>query len=300
MVDHLHYKCSFIFIMKSPMHYRKKILQLFILFYSATSFAQSYKQDTLHGEFMYQLKAKFDIRTDDRHEEFFTLLIGENRAFFASMNSLKRDSVLDRSRVTTHNADGSITLSIKNGTSIPQTNFHFTIIQSNETIQYFSPVGMSVLTYKVPIIKNWKLINESKVINTINCKKAEVTYKGRNWIAWYSPEIPLPYGPYKFSGLPGLIVKITDDKVDYDFELVKSVSDSKLKGKLITIRKSRYTEAIETTQQKLKQAMRNADANTAAVLASYGTTIIKGQEIARQRQKEREENRKYENPIELE
>ncbi|UEQ78630.1 GLPGLI family protein [Chryseobacterium arthrosphaerae] len=283
------------------MHYRKKILQLFILFYSAISFAQSYKQDTtLHGEFMYQLKAKFDIRTDDRHEEFFALLIGENRAFFASMNSLKRDSVLDKSRVTTHNADGSITLSIKNGTSIPQTNFHFTIIQSNETIQYFSPVGMSVLTYKVSVIKNWKLINESKVINTINCKKAEVTFKGRNWIAWYSPEIPLPYGPYKFSGLPGLIVKITDDKGDYDFELVKSVSDSKLKGKLITIRKSRYTEAIETTQQKLKQAMRNADANTAAVLASYGTTIIKGQEIARQRQKEREENRKYENPIELE
>ncbi|MGG7436728.1 GLPGLI family protein [Chryseobacterium arthrosphaerae] len=300
MVDHLHYRCSFIFIMKSPMHYRKKILQLFIIFYSAISFAQSYKQDTLHGEFMYQLKAKFDIRTDDRHEEFFTLLIGENRAFFASTNSLKRDSVLDKSRVTTHNADGSITLSIKNGTSIPQTNFHFTVIQSNETIQYFSPVGMSVLTYKVPIIKNWKLINESKVINTINCKKAEVTFKGRNWLAWYSPEIPLPYGPYKFSGLPGLIVKITDDKGDYDFELVKSVSDSKLKGKLITIRKSRYTEAIETTQQKLKQAMRNADANTAAVLASYGTTIIKGQEIARQRQKEREENRKYENPIELE
>ncbi len=300
MVDHLHYRCSFIFIMKSPMHYRKKILQLFIIFYSAISFAQSYKQDTLHGEFMYQLKAKFDIRTDDRHEEFFTLLIGENRAFFASTNSLKRDSVLDKSRVTTHNADGSITLSIKNGTSIPQTNFHFTIIQSNETIQYFSPVGMSVLTYKVSVIKNWKLINESKVINTINCKKAEVTFKGRNWLAWYSPEIPLPYGPYKFSGLPGLIVKITDDKGDYDFELVKSVSDSKLKGKLITIRKSRYTEAIETTQQKLKQAMRNADANTAAVLASYGTTIIKGQEIARQRQKEREENRKYENPIELE
>ncbi|MGH1516419.1 GLPGLI family protein [Chryseobacterium sp. JK1] len=281
------------------MHYHKNIFQLFILLYSALSFAQSHKQDTLRGEFTYRLKAKFNLRTDYRHEEFFTLLIGESRAFFASQNSLKKDSILENSRVMTNNSDGSITLSIKNGTSTPETNFYFTIIQSSEAIQYFAPVVMSLLTYKEPVIKNWKLSNETKVINTINCKKAEATFKGRNWIAWYSSDIPLPYGPYKFSGLPGLIVKISDDKGDYDFELVKSISDSKLKGKLITIRKSRYTEAIETTQPKLKQALRNADANATAVLASYGTTIIKGQDMVRQREKERQENLKYENPIEL-
>lgn len=282
------------------MHYYRKLFQLFILFYSVLSYAQSYRQDTLRGEFTYQLKAKFNSRSNYRHEEFFTLLIGGNRAFFASRNSLKRDSILDKSRVTTHNSDGSITLGVKNGTSTPETNFHFTIIQSNETIQYFAPVVMSLLYYKEPVIKDWKLIDETKMINTINCKKAEITFKGRNWIAWYSPDIPLPYGPYKFTGLPGLIVKITDDQRDYDFELVKSVSDSKLKGKLITIRKSRYNDAIETTQPKLKQALRNADANASAVLASYGTTIVKGQEIVRKREKERAENKKYENPIELE
>ncbi|MFC3160143.1 GLPGLI family protein [Chryseobacterium arachidis] len=142
-------------------------------------------------------------------------------------------------------------------------------------------------------------MDETKVINTVNCKKAEVTFKGRNWIAWYSPEIPLSYGPYKFSGLPGLIIKITDDKGEFDFELVKSIPTAKLKGKLITVKKSRYTEAIETTQAKLKETLKNAEANATAVLASQGTTIIKGQEMARQRTKEKEENRKYENPLEL-
>lgn len=282
------------------MYYHKKLIQILILFYSVLSYAQSYKQDTLHGEFTYQLKAKFDLRTNYQHEEQFSLQIGNNRAFFASVISLKGDSVMATSGTTTKNPDGSITLGWKREVVIPKTGLSFTIIQSNESIQYFRSVGMSLLTYKEPIIKNWKLINESKIINTINCKRAEVTFKGRNWIAWYSPEIPLPYGPYKFSGLPGLIVKITDDKGDYDFELVKSVSDSKLKGKLITIRKSRYNEAIETTQPKLKQALRNAEGNSAAILASYGTTIIKGQEMIRQREKEREENKKYENPIELE
>ncbi|WP_415329415.1 GLPGLI family protein [Chryseobacterium sp. MMS23-Vi53] len=213
--------------------------------------------------------------------------------------SLKTDSIMENSGTSTTNPDGSITLGWKKGVVIPKTNLSFTIIQSNENVQYFRSVGMSLLTYKEPVKKDWKLVNETKVINTINCKKAEITSKGRNWIAWYSPDIPLPYGPYKFSGLPGLIIKITDDKGEFDFELVKSVPASKLKGKLINIKKSRYTDAIETTQPKLKQALRNADANTTAILASYGTTIIKGQEIARQREKEREENRKYENPIEL-
>lgn len=282
------------------MLYHKKLLQLFILFYGVLFYAQSYKEDTLHGEFTYQLKAKFDTRTDYRHEEQFSLQIGDNRAFFASIISLKGDSIMTNSGTTSKNPDGSITLGWKKGVVIPKTALSFTIIQSNENIQYFRSVGMSLLTYKEPIIKNWKLVNETKVINTINCKKAEVTFKGRNWIAWYSPEIPLPYGPYKFSGLPGLIIKITDDKGDFDFELIKSISASKLKGKLITIKKSRYTEAIETTQQKLKQAVINADANNGAILASYGTTIIKGQEMIRQREKERQENKKFENPLELE
>lgn len=281
------------------MYCHKKLLQLFIIFYCTSSYAQSEKKDSLRGEFIYQLKAKFDIRTDSRYEELFSLQIGDKRAFFASTVSLKGGSVMTNSGTTTHNPNGSITLGYKKGTVIPKTNFDFTIIQTNENIQYFDLAFMTLLTYREPVIKNWKLVDETKVINTITCKKAEVTFKGRNWIAWYSPEIPFPYGPMKFSGLPGLIIKITDDKGDYDFELVKSVSNSKLKGRLINIKESRYTHAIETTQPKLKEAIKNVRANAAAVLASQGTTIIKGQEILRQREKKREENQKYANPLEL-
>ncbi|PVV55364.1 GLPGLI family protein [Chryseobacterium sp. HMWF035] len=283
------------------MYNYQKLFLLFVLSFSILSNAQSYKKDILRGEFTYLLKAKFDTRKDHRDEELFLLQVGENRAFFASAVSLKGDSVMANSKTTTKNSDGSTTFGWKNGAMIPKTNFNFTIIQSNENIQYFDFAGMSLLTYKEQIIKNWKLVDEGKIINTIHCKKAEVTFKGRNWIAWYSPEIPFPYGPMKFSGLPGLIIKITDDKGDFDFEIVKAVSDSKLKGKFVNVKKNRYTEAVETTQPKLKQAQRNSS----GVLESYGiTTTLEGKEILRQREKEREklidENKKYANPLELE
>lgn len=277
----------------------KKALELLILFCSLLSYAQTYEQDSLRTECIYQLRAKFDIRTDKRYEELFSLQISDRRAFFISTVLLKGDSVMADSGTMTNNPDGSITLGWKKGTYIPKTNLSFTIIQSTENVQFFDSAFMSLLTYKEPVIKNWKLTDEVKVINTINCKRADVTFKGRNWIAWYAPEIPFPYGPMKFSGLPGLIIKITDDKGDFDFELVKSVSGSKLKGKLINIKKSRYTNAIETTQAKLKQAKRNVEKNAAGVMASYGTTVVKGQEILRQREKEREKNEKFANPLEL-
>lgn len=281
------------------MHCNKKLFQLLILFYGFLSYAQSDAQDSLQAEFIYQLKAKFDTRTDNRYKELFLLQITDRRAFFASTISLKGDSVISTSGITTHNSDGSITLGYKENVMIPKTNLSFTIIQSNEGVQFFDNVGMSLLTYKESAIKNWRLVDEVKVINTINCKRAEVSFKGRNWIAWYAPEIPFPYGPMKFSGLPGLIIKITDDKGDFDFELVKSVPAYRLKGKLISIKKSRYTNAIETTQAELKQAKRNVEKNAAGVMASYGTTVVKGQEIVRQREKEREENEKYANLLEL-
>lgn len=281
------------------MYYNKKLLQLLTLFFSVLFFSQLHKKDTLRGEFTYLLKAKLNTLIPDyKHEEFFSLQIGDKRAFFASTQSMKRDSVFQALPIKTLE-NGAKLLSSK-GVSVPKTKFSFTIIQSNENIQYFNLVGMSILTYKEPVVKNWKLVDETKVINTINCKKAEVTFKGRNWIAWYSPEIPFPYGPYKFSGLPGLIIKITDDKGDYDFELIKSIPASKLKGKLISINENRYSEAFETTRSKFEKALKDANANLIGVLQSSETTIIQGQEMIRPRQKEREENKKYENSIELE
>lgn len=281
------------------MYYYKKLFQLLALFVSVLFFSQLYKKDTLRGEFTYLLKAKLSTLTPYyKHEEFFSLQIGDKRAFFVSTQSIKRDSTF---QTVQHKKldNGGILLSTK-GMNIPKTQFYYTIIQSNENIQYFNLVGMSVLSYKEPVIKNWKLVDETKIINTINCKKAEVTFKGRNWTAWYSPEIPFPYGPYKFSGLPGLIFKITDDKEEYDFELVKSVSNSALKSRLININEHRYSEAFETTRPKFEKALKDANANLTGMLQSSETTIIQGKELIRQRQKEREENKKHENPIELE
>lgn len=72
------------------------------------------------------------------------------------------------------------------------------------------------------IKQEWKIEKETKNEDAFSLQKATLNYKGRNWIAWFNPDIPLPYGPYKFQGLPGLIFELYDSENIFHFNLIKS------------------------------------------------------------------------------
>ncbi len=268
----------------------KQILTIIFLFIFSVSFSQTAKRDSLRGEFAYLLQYKPNtLNPDHVIKELYSLQIGDKRAFFISENSLKFDSLF----MVKYNKNSSqIDLS-----NMPVSRSNFLIIQTNDNSQFYESVGMTLLSYNSPIIDNWKLVDESKVINSIVCKKAETRYKGRDWTAWYATEIPFSYGPYKFSGLPGLIVKITDQKGDYDFELVKSVSSANLKGKLTTVSERYYQNAKSVTKKDLSQARTNFRENAKFQLENMGTVFSQDQ---KERRKISEAEKKGHNPIELE
>jgi GLPGLI family protein len=87
---------------------------------------------------------------------------------------------------------------------------------------------------------DWKLLNETKKIGEYNCFKAELLIqvtekqkeeykeflkkeevkpalfkmdepKDKTIVAWYTPEIPLSFGPKNYWGLPGLILEINEE-----------------------------------------------------------------------------------------
>lgn len=58
----------------------------------------------------------------------------------------------------------------------------------------------------------WKIHNEKRTIGNYQCNKATTEFRGRNYTAWFTNQIPVDYGPYKFFGLPGLILEISDDQ----------------------------------------------------------------------------------------
>lgn len=69
---------------------------------------------------------------------------------------------------------------------------------------------------------SWKIEDSFKEIGGVTCQKARIKLRGREYIAWFAQEIPVPAGPWKLNGLPGLIVEATDLDKEVNF-LFKSL-----------------------------------------------------------------------------
>lgn len=99
--------------------------------------------------------------------------------------------------------------------------------KGSNDFQEFDLLENTVLNLKSTDSQNWKLLDDKKQINGLTMQKATTSWGSRNWTAWFSSEIPFQEGPYKFRGLPGLIIEINDDKNNYKISLVKSENITK-------------------------------------------------------------------------
>lgn len=113
----------------------------------------------------------------------------------------------------------------------------------------------------------WKILPGVASVCGYKCKKASTTFRGRNYTAWYAPEIAYSDGPWKFWGLPGLILKVSDDKGEYLFECTG-------------IQKSREGESIYmkdldyfiTNRKKFNELAKHAYENPKMTLENSGIT----------------------------
>ncbi len=113
----------------------------------------------------------------------------------------------------------------------------------------------------------WELKNETKEILGNICRRAETTFKGRRWIAWYTDEITATTGPWKLDGLPGLVCEASDSEGHYSYTLVGISTSSKRK---ITIPDAKFNN---TTIDKYYKTKRSFIENPLAGLISSGVNV---------------------------
>jgi GLPGLI family protein len=113
----------------------------------------------------------------------------------------------------------------------------------------------------------WTIENETRIIGNMTVQKAFGDFRGRRYIAWFNPNIPIPDGPWKLSGLPGLIIEAYDEKKHIRFEFIaltmpapfKDVVNEPIDGNLINfksfqeIRLKSLDEFMKNAESRLKQ-----------------------------------------------
>jgi GLPGLI family protein len=66
----------------------------------------------------------------------------------------------------------------------------------------------------------WQIETDTATVLSYLCQKATTDYHGRHFEAWFAPDIPINDGPWKFRGLPGLILSIQDADRYYRFQAI--------------------------------------------------------------------------------
>ncbi|WP_407482405.1 GLPGLI family protein [Elizabethkingia meningoseptica] len=188
-----------------------KKLQFFI--FCITIFC--YSQNT---RFVYQVKMKSDsTQRDQIRTELANLDTDSKGSVFYTAKLIVQDSIMkaykgkQASFITPEQA------------KMMRSGIHYSIKKDykKQEIFYSQSLGPDAFIYSEVKPFNWKITKESQKIGNYNTQKATLQYGGRIWDVWFTTEIPLQDGPYKFSGLPGLIIKAEDSKGDYKFELVE-------------------------------------------------------------------------------
>lgn len=66
----------------------------------------------------------------------------------------------------------------------------------------------------------WVVLPKTRQLGTHSVQAATATFHGRTYEAWFAPDLPLPLGPWKLGGLPGLILEAHDIDHKFSFEAI--------------------------------------------------------------------------------
>ncbi|WP_426476702.1 GLPGLI family protein [Chryseobacterium sp. CBSDS_008] len=173
------------------------------------------------NRFVYEVTMKPDAenKTDIKTENAY-LDISPEKSIFYSENRIKRDSIMQKAF---QGGGGRASINRDQMEGL-RTNINYSVEKdkTNQKTYFKDRIGRDIYSYEEDRPLNWKIESETRKIGEYKVQKAEADFGGRKWTAWFTTDLPYQDGPYKFGGLPGLIVKVEDDKGDYSFDLMKN------------------------------------------------------------------------------
>lgn len=122
----------------------------------------------------------------------------------------------------------------------------------------------------------WMVLDEWKEVLGYRVRRAECSFRGRDYVAWFAPELPLSDGPWKFCGLPGLILEVYDTRLQYHYVLQGlSVTDS---GIRVEMPDAQY---IRTDVEKYLRTLRRYNENPMLIISEVDVSAISSVRVSK-------------------
>ncbi|AZA73145.1 GLPGLI family protein [Chryseobacterium indoltheticum] len=282
---------------------RKLNIILIFILTASLFFAQNQR-------FTYEYSYKMDsLNKENVEKEMMNLDITKEGSNFYSALLLTKDSLFT-AEVEKGKASQSVVIDMR---KIKQAKVNFRVSKAYPGLEtvYHSSINATNIAVKEQNKINWAIFPDTKSIEGFKVQKATTTFGGRNWIAWFTNDIQIQDGPYKFCGLPGLILNIEDEKGDHIFNLKGSqklnykplLLNSKMKDVFLTNEKFNklWNEYKKDPAKNIKLIHSSSEmSDTLFFDSNTGSPLTKQDLIKGKEQRARENFKKYNNYIEIE
>ncbi|MEZ7889672.1 MAG: GLPGLI family protein [Cloacibacterium sp.] len=188
-----------------------KSLSFALLFLVVLANAQS------ANRFFYELTFKPKKGIDSLQKTVMILDVTDKKSLYRDYLTVSQDSVLKIEVEKMQKA--GVFKDLSKSFQMPKFAYKITKEYPTMKVNFSERMLNSVFGYNEEPKFNWKISNDKQKIGEYEAQKATTEFGGRKWTAWFTESIPFPDGPYKFSGLPGLIVKIEDADKNFSWVL---------------------------------------------------------------------------------
>ncbi len=164
------------------------------------------------GKVTYSTIMNFGVNDDDVKKKNFNLYFNNSESFYqAELSKIKKTDNTAENRLDSDRnkvKESSIIVGSDSVGDLVYNNLKENSLICRESVLENQKVNYYL--YEDTTALKWQLVDEFKEISGYKCQKATTTFRGRNYEAWFTSEIPLSFGPWKFGSLPGLILEAYD------------------------------------------------------------------------------------------
>lgn len=155
-------------------------------------------------------------------KEDYILLSGTKGSMFYNPTALWMDiNSKDDAACQAYGAIASALQEAGRGDEVPNRAVSMYVFKDFETMEktVYDDFSDQFAKYKEPFEEMlWEVMADStKTVLGYECMMATTSYHGRDWTAWFTPEIPVHDGPWKFAGLPGVILMASESQGIHSF-----------------------------------------------------------------------------------
>lgn len=223
--------------------------KIFMLFASLVFWAPMFSQNSRATiEVIYESKIISDsLNRDQVSIAEFTLLCNTSESLYFTREAKNFYDVLAGKK----KKENSGVIMTSAGAIPKYPKYNGSVYKNNDKLTVALPVGKYIFKFEEPKLK-WEILKETKEIKDFKCQLAKtITDTGDTFYAWFTSDIPITEGPFRFKGLSGLILEV------YNKNKTIEISATEIKKSEEIIESISYLESVNAKSKSQYLEARN-------------------------------------------